>query len=81
VRVSIHANGYNPRVFHDELLGETLGTKTEGVTGKWRRLYNEELYDLCFLPNIIRVIKIEIGRPCGMHGGQGRCVQGFCRET
>ena len=29
----------------------------EGVTGNWRRLHNEELYDLCFLPNIIRVIK------------------------
>ena len=31
--------------------------KNDEVTGKSRRLHNEELYDLCSSPSIIRVIK------------------------
>jgi hypothetical protein len=57
VCVSACANGYSPRVAHNGLLRETFESRMEGVTGNWRRLHNEELYDLCFLPNIIRVIK------------------------
>jgi hypothetical protein len=33
------------------------GNKREEVTGKWRKLRNEELNDLYFSPNIFRVIK------------------------
>jgi len=32
-------------------------SKRDEVTGKWRRLHNEELYDLYCSPNIIRVIR------------------------
>jgi hypothetical protein len=34
-----------------------LGPKREEVTREWRRLHNEELYDIYSSQNIIRVIK------------------------
>jgi len=29
----------------------------EEVTGGWKKLHNEELHNLCSLPNVIRTIK------------------------
>ena len=34
-----------------------FGPKRDEVTGEWRKLHNEELSDLYFLPNIVRVVK------------------------
>jgi hypothetical protein len=34
-----------------------LGPERGGVTGDWRKLLNEEFYDLYCSPNIVRVIK------------------------
>jgi hypothetical protein len=45
------------RVFKNRVLRGIFGPKRDGVTGEWRRLRNEELYDLYLSPNIIRVIK------------------------
>jgi len=33
-----------------------LGSKRDEVTGKWRKLHNEELNDLYCSPNIVRVM-------------------------
>jgi hypothetical protein len=43
-------------VFSNRVLGEIFGHKRKEVRGDWRKLHNEELYDLCS-PNIIQVIK------------------------
>jgi hypothetical protein len=45
------------RVFDNRALREIFGPKRDEVTGEWRKLHNEGLYDLYFSPNIIRVIK------------------------
>ena len=34
------------RMFDNRVLRRILGSKREGVTGEWRKLYNEELNDL-----------------------------------
>jgi PAS domain-containing protein len=45
------------RVFANRGLRRIFGPKRDEATGKWRRLYNEELNDLYSSPNIIRVSK------------------------
>jgi hypothetical protein len=39
------------------MLRSIFGPKRDEVIGKWRKLHNKELNDLCSLPNIFRVIK------------------------
>jgi hypothetical protein len=41
------------------------------VTGEWRRLHYAQLYDLCPLPNIIRVIKPRLGNMAHMGDRRG----------
>jgi hypothetical protein len=45
------------RVFQNRVFRRIFGSKRDEVTGEWRKLNNEELNDLNFLLNIIRVIK------------------------
>jgi len=45
------------RVCENRVLRRVFGPKRDEVTGEWKRLHNEELNDLYFLPNIVRVIK------------------------
>jgi len=45
------------RVFENRVLRRIFGPRRDEVTGKCRRLHNEELNDLYSSPNIVRVIK------------------------
>ena len=45
------------RVFENMVLRRIFGPREDEVTGKWRRLHNEELNDLYCSPNIVQVIK------------------------
>jgi hypothetical protein len=45
------------RVFENRVLRKIFGPKRDEVAGEWRKLHNEELRDLYFSLNIIRIIK------------------------
>jgi hypothetical protein len=44
-------------VFEKRVLKTVFRLKREEVTGEWRRILNDEVYNLSTSPNIIRVIK------------------------
>jgi hypothetical protein len=45
------------RVFEDRVLKRIFGPKRDEVTGRWRKLHNQELCDFYSSPSIIRMIK------------------------
>jgi hypothetical protein len=45
------------RAFENKVLRRTFGPKRAEVTGRWRKLRNEELHDLYTSPSIIRIMK------------------------
>jgi hypothetical protein len=57
-------------VYENTVLREVCGHKRDKVTGEWRRLHNEELYDLYSTPDIW-VIKSRRMRWAGHVAGMG----------
>ena len=55
------------------MLRRIFGPRSDGVTGEWRKLHNEELNDLYPSPNIVRVIK---SRRMRWAGHVARMVEG-----
>jgi hypothetical protein len=41
------------KVFDNRMLRRLFGSKKDEVTGGWRKLHNEELYNLCSSPKCI----------------------------
>jgi hypothetical protein len=66
-------------VIKNRVLRRIFGPKKEEVKTEWRQLHIEELNDLYWSPNIVRVIKIEnkMGRAWSANGGEERRMQGF----
>jgi hypothetical protein len=48
---------HRARVFENGVLRGIFGAKRDEVTGKWRKLHNEQLHDLYSSPNTVQVIK------------------------
>ena len=63
-------------MFENRVLRRVFGPKGDEVKGEWRKLHNEELSDLYFLPNIVRVVKSRRMRWAGhvARMGEGRVV-------
>jgi hypothetical protein len=47
------------RIFENSVLWTILVRWRQEVTWGWTKLPNEELHNLCFSPNIIRVMRYE----------------------
>jgi hypothetical protein len=48
---------HRQRIFENRVLRRIFGLKRDEVTGGWGKLHSEELHNLYFSPNIIRLIE------------------------
>ena len=65
-------------MFENGLPRKVFGPPKDEVTGRWRKLRNEEFHDFYSSLNIVRVMKSRRMRwtACGMHEG-GEMLTGF----
>ena len=72
-------------MFENRVARRIFGPKRDEVTGKWRKLHNEELNNLYCSPSIIWVIMCRrmrwVRHVARMGRGEERCIQGFGGET
>jgi hypothetical protein len=61
-------------VFENRVLRRIFGPRRDEVMGNWRKLHNEELHNLYFLPNIMRMIKSRRMRGQGTNGRDEECI-------
>jgi hypothetical protein len=64
------------RVFENRVLRGVFGSERDEVTVEWRKIHNEELNDLYYLPNIVQVVESRRMRWAGhvVRMGEGRDV-------
>jgi hypothetical protein len=73
-------------MFENMVLRKTFGPKRDEVIEEWRKIHNEELYNLYSSPNIIRVNKSRkmrlVGHVAWMGRGEARTAfwRGSMRE-
>jgi hypothetical protein len=60
------------RALENKVLRRIFGPKRDKIIGGWRKLHNEELHNLCSLPNIIRMIKSRRMRRAGHAARKGK---------
>jgi hypothetical protein len=65
------------RVFENLALRRICGPKKDEVTGRWRKLHNEELHNLYFSPSIIRIMKLRKMRWAGHVARMGEKSHAF----
>jgi hypothetical protein len=65
-------------VFENKVLKRISGPKRDEVTGRWRKLLNEELRDLYFSPSIIRIIRSRRVRWAGHVARMGEREMRLC---
>jgi len=56
---------HRQRVFENRVLRRTFGPKGVNVTGEWKKLHNEEIYEMYCSPNIVWVMKLRRMRWAG----------------
>jgi hypothetical protein len=76
IQKSSNSECYRLRLYENRVLRKMFGPRRDEVTGKWRKLHNEELRDLYSSPSIIRIIKSRRTRcgACSTNGGEEECV-------
>jgi hypothetical protein len=63
------------RISENRMLRTIFASKRDEATGEWRKLHTDELSDLYYLPNIVRVVKSRMR--CAGHVArmrESRCV-------